>query len=346
VTAALLILRVGLAAVLGLAGVAKFLDRAGSRDAVRAFGVPERAAGVVVRMLPLVELLIAVALFPRPTARWAALSAVGLLAVFCVAIVRALARGERPECACFGRVHSAPVGGGTLVRNAALAAVAGLIAAAGPGTDIGGALASVEVTPLGVAVVLVLLALVLQGWFGWQLFRQNGRLIDRVRTLEESVEGRGARRREPSGLPVGEAAPNFELSDLGGRRRTLEDLLAAGLPVALVFSDSECGACAGLAPQLARLREAREGSLEIALITRGGVAENRAQLNGSRFEHVLLQREREVLEAYRVDAVPSATIVDPQGRIASPTVRGDLAIDELLASSPVPRQGPLRVAAG
>jgi hypothetical protein len=44
--------------------------------------------------------------------------------------------------------------------------------------------------------------------------------------------------------------------------------------------------------------------------------------------------------------VPSATIVDPQGRIASPTVSGDLAIEELLASSPVPRQGPLRVAAG
>jgi hypothetical protein len=31
---------------------------------------------------------------------------------------------------------------------------------------------------------------------------------------------------------------------------TLDDLLAPGLPVLLVFSDPECGACAALAPHI------------------------------------------------------------------------------------------------
>jgi peroxiredoxin len=266
--------------------------------------------------------------------------------VFCAAITRILRRGEQPDCNCFGKVHSAPIGWRTLARNGALAAMAVLVAAAGPGQGIGDALAGVRVTTVGVVLVLISLAVAFEGFVGWQLFRQNGRLLERVRALEDAAEDRGMRTPEPAGLPVGHPAPTFELADLHGRKRTLADLLAPGLPVALVFSDPDCGACVELAPRLGRLREEHAGSLEIALISRGTPAENRALLGGGRLEDVLLQEDREVLAAFRIDTVPSAMIVDPDGRIATPTGSGYPAIEELLASAATPVSERLRVAAG
>jgi hypothetical protein len=47
-----------------------------------------------------------------------------LLLLFVVGMGITLLRGPRPACHCFGRLHSAPVGGPTLVRNAVLAIVA------------------------------------------------------------------------------------------------------------------------------------------------------------------------------------------------------------------------------
>jgi uncharacterized membrane protein YphA (DoxX/SURF4 family)/thiol-disulfide isomerase/thioredoxin len=340
--------RLILSAVFAVAALSKLGDRVGLRESLSDFGLPRRLTAAGALVLPLAELAVAGLLIPPATARVGALAALGLLAVFCIAIGRALARGERPDCACFGQRHSAPVGRATLARNAALGGVAVLTAAAGPGRGLGAAVAGMDVTPVGVAIVVVILVLVLQGWFGWQLFRQNGRLIERVRTLEEAGADAGARSHKPAGLPVGEPAPAFELSDPHGRGRTLDDLLAPGRPLALVFSDPDCGACVELAPKLERLREAHAGSLEFALISRGGTAENVALLGGSSLEHVLLQHGREVVEAYRIHSVPSATIIDAQGRIASPTVTGDLAIVELLrssaASAPMPER--LRVAGG
>ena len=60
-------------------------------------------------MLPLAVLVIAV-LVPTTTARPGAIGALGLLVVFRTAIARAIVRGERPGCNCFGQLYSAPVG--------------------------------------------------------------------------------------------------------------------------------------------------------------------------------------------------------------------------------------------
>ncbi|HUO73942.1 MAG TPA: MauE/DoxX family redox-associated membrane protein, partial [Solirubrobacteraceae bacterium] len=57
-----------LACVFGLAGVAKLLDRAGTRQAVQGFGVPPRVVGAVAVVVPLVELAIAALLVPAATA--------------------------------------------------------------------------------------------------------------------------------------------------------------------------------------------------------------------------------------------------------------------------------------
>ena len=70
----------------------------------------------------------------------------------------------------------------------------------------------------------------LHAFFSFQLFRQNGRLLEGIEALE-------AQRTPVSpaveGLPAGTAAPRFELDDVSGERRSLDDLLSRGVPLAL-----------------------------------------------------------------------------------------------------------------
>jgi len=119
----LLVARVLLAGVFGIAGVAKLADRAGSRQALQDFGVPTVLASPLGILLPLAELAVAMALLLPSTAWYGSLPA--LLLLFVAGIGLNLARGRRPDCRGVGQLHSAPVDRSTLVRNAALAAAAG-----------------------------------------------------------------------------------------------------------------------------------------------------------------------------------------------------------------------------
>src|SRR5436305_14191145 len=127
----LLIVRLLLCVVFLIAGLAKLADLAGSRQALRDFGVPARLAMPSGLLLPLAELAVAVALVAPVSAWWAALGALALLLLFVVGIGYNLARGRTPDCHCFGQLHSAPAGWPTLTRNLILAGLAGLIVAHG-----------------------------------------------------------------------------------------------------------------------------------------------------------------------------------------------------------------------
>src|SRR5689334_9369818 len=107
----LLVLRVLLALVFGVAGGAKLVDRAGSQQALRDFGLPGWLASPAGVLLPVLELGVAVALLPALSAWWAAAAAMALLLLFVLGIGLSLLRGRRPDCHCFGQVYSAPVGG-------------------------------------------------------------------------------------------------------------------------------------------------------------------------------------------------------------------------------------------
>ena len=183
---ALLFARLLLAAVFVVAGVAKLADREGSRRAVTDFGVPAALAAPLGILLPLAELAVAAALIPTSTAFWGAAGALALLLLFVVGIGANLARGHKPDCHCFGQLHSAPAGWATLARNGVLAAVAAFLVWRGLEGEVGpslvgwiGALSTVG--QLVLAGGMVLLALVVAQWFflyGW--LRQNGRLLARL----------------------------------------------------------------------------------------------------------------------------------------------------------------------
>jgi methylamine dehydrogenase accessory protein MauD len=337
----LLIVRVVLAAIFGVAGLAKMADRSSARQALAGFGVPARMAAPLGRLLPLVELAVAAALIPLASAWFGAVAALGLLLVFTAAIGINLALGRTPACRCFGQLHPTPVGWGTLGRNGLLAASAGLVVwggretagLSGPSWSVG--LEQVQLAWLAVALIGAA-ALAAESWFLLQLFRQQGRLLVRIDSLEKQLAGR--RTGKPldappaaPGLPNGSVAPLFQLPSLKSEPLHLDRLRAAGRPVLLVFTDPGCGACAELWPDIARWQREPDFPLEIALLSRGNRQANRKMAAENGLKNILLQKEDEVARAYQVIGTPTGVLVGPDGLIASPLAEGADAIRALAA---------------
>ncbi len=324
----LVLARLGLAAAFGIAGIGKLADREGTRRAVADFGVPDVLVGAVALGLPVVELLIAAALVPVASATWAAIAAVALLIVFCAAIVRLLARGESPDCRCFGSLGSAQVGRGTLLRNLTLVGLAGFVAVA-ERTHGGGSIYGF-VVDLGAVAIVLGIAIALVAAFSWQLYAQNGRLLQRVSVLEAAL---GVSADEPSTrqLAIGDPAPEFALPDLDGEIVTLESLLRPGRGVSLVFTDPGCDHCDAVLPALGRDR--REDEPTLAVISRGSEAANRMKAQEHEIARVLLQEDFEVGAAYGNRGLPSAVLIDAAGRIASAPAGGAQAVIALLQAS-------------
>ncbi|MFD4605532.1 MauE/DoxX family redox-associated membrane protein [Streptomyces sp. NPDC058464] len=335
----MLIGRLALASVFLLAGLTKLVDRPGAREATRAFGVPPVLSKVVGTVLPLAELAVVVMLLPAASAYWGALGTLGLLLVFSVAIAASLVRGQRPECHCFGQLHSAPVGWRALTRNLGLAALAGFVVLVG-GQERGlsavawlGHLTVGETAGLGVTSV-VMVAGAVEGWFLVHLLRQHGRILLRLEALEAG-RPHPARPTAPSnpsvlGLPIGSAAPEFALPRLHGETLTLGALRANGKPVLLLFTDAGCGPCTALLPEIGRWQSAHAPTLTIAVVGSGKTDELDAKARKHGIANVLVQQAHEVAEAYQYAGTPGAVAVSPDGLIASEIAAGADAIRQLV----------------
>jgi peroxiredoxin len=341
----LLIARVLLAGIFVMTGIAKLADRSGSRRAIMDFGLPSFIASPVGILLPLAELAVAAALIPASTAWWGAMGALVLLLLFLVGISVNLARGRKPECHCFGQLHSAPAGWKTLARNGVLAAVAGFVlwegyeGGAGPSAVAWlGALTTTQL--LGLLGGMVVLALLVGQWvFLVHLLRQNGRLLVRLEGVEASLATGGSV--EPSengtpihqaeGLPVGSAAPDFSLLGLHGETLTLEALRSSGKPVMMLFTDPGCSPCNAMLPEVGRWQEEHAQKLTLALVSRGELEENKTKVQEHGLTNVVLQKDWEVSESYEVRGAPSAVLISSDGKLASTVAGGAEGIRALLA---------------
>lgn len=339
-SAAVLILRLGLAAVFVMAGVTKLADRDGFRQAVREFSAPEWAVAPLAILVPIWEFAAAVLLLINPTVVAGAAVALALLAVFCAAIVFNLTQGRTPDCHCFGQVHSEPIGANTLIRNAVLGAMAVFVLAVGltnPGVDLFGwmgGLTDAERAGLGLGVLGVAL-LAAQTWYLLKLNSNQQQLAERLLTLSRAPapgpEAEAAEAEETqAGLPVGSPAPDFRLPDLHGRKVGLKDLLEAGKTTMLLFISPTCGPCNALAPDLARWQEEYDPALQFIMVSTGGTEENRAKASENGFRSVLLQKKFEIGEKFLVAGTPSAVLIEPGGTIASPLAQGADEIRALL----------------
>lgn len=186
-----------------------------------------------------------------------------------------------------------------------------------------------------VAFVATWLALLLVGWFAFQLFRQNGRVLRRIEALEEMADrvsepGASPRpfgdrslkgsRLNRDGLARGTVAPRFQLPRVGGGELSLDEY--AGRRVLLVFSDPACGPCNTLAPELERKSRETAGT-PILMVSRGGEEANLRKIeeHGLTFP-VVLQQHWEISRAYGKFATPIAYLIDEDGRIAAPAAVG------------------------
>ncbi len=314
-----------LAAVFVTAGTGKLLDLAGSRQALEDFGLPARLASVGGLALPITEVVIAGALLVEPVARLAAVAALVLLLGFIGGILRALARGDAPDCHCFGQIHSEPAGWSTVARNAVLVVVAGFVAIHGPGPAIPGWVA--DRTAAEIVAVATAIAAIGFGAAALGLWRANRRLS---RELEAA---RAASALLPPGLPVGTRAPAFSLPGVRGETITLDSLVGRGRPVALVFADPYCGPCRRLLPLIGRWQATVADQLTIAILTTGSMRDNRTMAQEHGVTDMLVQDDAEVMEAFRITNTPSALIVGTDGHLATGPTAGEFEIEELVRLS-------------
>jgi peroxiredoxin len=189
--------------------------------------------------------------------------------------------------------------------------------------------------------VLVLSLLAGQWWFLVHLLRQNGRLLVRLEAVEATLAEGGSVlgpsqngtpvHQEAEGLPVGSEAPQFSLSGLHGETLTLNALRSSDKPVMLLFTDPGCGPCNAMLPEVGRWQEEHPHKLTLSLISRGQVEENKTKASEHGLSNVLLQNDWEVSESYEVRGTPSAVLISPDGKIASPVAGGVEGIRGLLS---------------
>ncbi|MGH2728941.1 MAG: PqqD family peptide modification chaperone [Actinomycetota bacterium] len=311
--------RLLLAVVFAISGVAKLRDRAGTRRAVEGFGLPEPLVGPVAGALPLIECATAAALVPGISARAGALAAIALLVAFIVGISVNLAQGRRPDCHCFGQLHSAPVGPWTLVRNAVLA-VAAAIAGFGAGADAGGSVAAAigDLDGTGIAISVVSLAAIVAG-----LFVLGSKRKDLLAGSQPVMQA-------PEGPPVGGRAPDFSLASSAGGDVSLTDLLARGKKVLLVFFSPSCAPCRRIAPELARWQRELPGRLTVAVLSSG--TEEKVQQSTEEYEigEILIDEGGVVAKRYGSLGTPGAVLIGASGDVAAGYAGGEGPMGDLL----------------
>lgn len=364
---ALLIGRLLLAAVFLLAGVAKYSDPKGTSKAFTDFGLPRAMAALAALVLPVVEAGVAIALVPAASAWYGACGALALLGIFIGGIVFAMVRGRKPDCRCFGQLHSAPVGRSTLIRNGVLGVLAGWLVWVGPAHMGPSVWRHLEAAGDDERRLFFVAAVILCFLF-WRALRQRGAEEEATAAVEgpwfdwddeeeeavaPSVPAPKPQPRprapvpEPKprdpvlqkiieagiGWPVGTPAPAFTLPDLTGEQRSSQSSLEPGKTTFLVFSSPHCESCRALWPYLGRWSREYGQALNLIVVSRGPGTENLAKQNGVEMSRVLLQQEFEISDAYGVNSTPAALLVGSDGRIQSHLAVGREEIQKLIAAA-------------
>lgn len=182
-------------------------------------------------------------------------------------------------------------------------------------------------------VVLPWVCVGLGCWLGYQLVRQNGRILLHLESLEQRLGQLSAPSSPPlappsppPALPVGSAAPEFALPDLTGGRQALSQF--RGRRLLLIFFNPRCGFCTQMAPDLAALpTDGTDGRPLPLVVSTGEAEENRQLVEGQGVRcPVLLQEQLEVASRYQAHGTPMGYLIDEQGRIASEIAIGSAAL--------------------
>ena len=146
-----------------------------------------------------------------------------------------------------------------------------------------------------------------------------------MHVASQSANGRGAQGGTPAvdSKPAGGVlAPALTLPDLDGREVSLTDF--RGAPTLALFWNPGCGYCQRMLDDLKTWEANRPpGAPQLLVVSTGDAASNRA--TGIR-SPILLDQGFATGRAFDVSGTPSAVLIDPEGRIASPVAVGASAI--------------------
>ena len=182
----------------------------------------------------------------------------------------------------------------------------------------------------------VLAVLAFQGWLLLQARTQQLRLSARLDLLGRRLMERPAIAAVPPSQVDAlrdERVPDVALTVLGGGGTSINALLTRGKPLLLVVTDPRCGPCYELLPDVSGWQRVYGDRLSIALVSNGDPGINRSMTAEYGIYPVLLQRERELDEAYNLVQAPAAVLISTDGQIAAETRYGAWAIRQLVADT-------------
>ena len=136
---------------------------------------------------------------------------------------------------------------------------------------------------------------------------------------------------QAEGLPGVSTAPEFSLSGLHRETITLDALRSSGKLLMMLFTDPNCGPCNALLPEAGSWQQEHDKTLTLALVSRGEVEENKTKASEHGLKNVLVQKDWEVCESYEVGGTPSAVLISPDGKVASPVAGGEESIRGLFS---------------
>ncbi|MFL5244559.1 MAG: peroxiredoxin family protein [Gemmataceae bacterium] len=139
--------------------------------------------------------------------------------------------------------------------------------------------------------------------------RVLGLLRWRLEQLEATMPSRLGR----SGLKPGKKAPDFTLPSVSGPQISLHDF--AGRRILLAFTQTGCGPCERILPELGRVSN---GQLQVLVVNRGKAEETRQWAAKTPVPFPLLHQDGlELSKKYEVFATPFAFLIDEKGVVAS-----------------------------
>jgi peroxiredoxin len=193
-------------------------------------------------------------------------------------------------------------------------------------------------TTIVFGAMLPWLLLFVGAWLGYQLIRQNGRILLGLEAIDKRLSPRGDDKpKKERGLPIGTVAPDFELPDLAGERHKLSEF--RGKDLVVIFFNPKCGFCTKMADDLAALPIGGENGQAVPVVATTGDREDNLQLVGRHGIRctVLLQKEMEVAAQFHAQGTPMGYRIDNEGRIASELTIGSEALLKLAEKAPVGR---------
>lgn len=331
----LLLVRILLAGIFALAGVAKFIDLKGSEKAFQDFGVPKPLAMPGAVALSVAEIGIAVLLLFVETSWFGAIAALGLLLLFIGQMIYQLARGNAPDCHCFGQLHSEPVSPISILRNVFFAVPAAYLVFSGRlGQGMGFSDPRLDVMQLlfGVTIVSLLVAAIfyLRG-----ISAKQDTILKQIEVMELVARDGGSVEREElshphEGLPIGAVVPDFAMQNLAGEIVSLTDVRAEGLPVLFIFVSSTCSPCKSLVPEFEQWQRELSGKVRFIFVSNGKLSDNADKFGEELSKNLIVEEIRAFADQMKAKWTPTAILMDANGRVASHASAGDTAIRALV----------------